>query len=92
MTDSSQGVADLFTDGTLKAIPRKPARRRQLLEHLADTLFERERGYSEREVNEALVTVHADCAALRRYLITAGLLVRTADGGEYRRSSAPASA
>ncbi|MER5554746.1 DUF2087 domain-containing protein [Streptomyces sp. NPDC002793] len=78
-------VAALFSGGRLTAIPRKPARREQLLAHLADTLFERDRAYTEREVNDALRTVHEDCSALRRYLVVAGLLERPRDGSSYRR-------
>lgn len=78
-------VEALFSHGRLVAIPRKEARREQLLVHLADTLFERGRSYTEREVNEALLTVHEDCSALRRHLVVAGLLVRPRDGSSYRR-------
>ncbi|MFF8607863.1 DUF2087 domain-containing protein [Streptomyces sp. NPDC015346] len=79
-------VADLFSaDGRLTAIPRKAPRREQLLDHLAETLFAPGRSYSEREVNEALLTVHEDFPALRRYLVTGGFLSRTADGASYRR-------
>ncbi|MFI6643654.1 DUF2087 domain-containing protein [Streptomyces sp. NPDC050504] len=81
-------MAALFRDGRLTAIPRKTARREQLLGHLASTLFEPGRAYTEREVNEALLTVHEDCAALRRYLITGGQLARTRDGGSYQRAAA----
>ncbi len=91
---SSHGVAGLFAQGRLTVIPRKAARREQLLVHLAQTLFEPGREYTEREVNDALLTVHADCSALRRYLVEAGLLARPRDGSSYRRagSSAPAPA
>ncbi|MEU8436287.1 DUF2087 domain-containing protein [Streptomyces sp. NPDC029216] len=82
-----RGVADLFSDGRLVAIPRKAARREQLLAHLAGTLFAPDRAYSEPEVNDALRTVHEDCSALRRYLITSGHLTRTRDGSSYRRST-----
>ncbi|MEU2477535.1 MULTISPECIES: DUF2087 domain-containing protein [Streptomyces] len=89
MSDSglrgSRQVAALFSGGRLTAIPRKPARREQLLTHLAQTLFERDRVYTEREVNDALLTVHDDCSALRRYLVVAGLLERPRDGSSYRR-------
>ncbi|MET9952865.1 DUF2087 domain-containing protein [Streptomyces sp. NPDC006339] len=79
-------TADLFAaDGRLKAIPRKPARRAALLDHLAATLFEPGRSYTEREVNEALKTVHADFPALRRYLVVGGQLARTKDGSAYHR-------
>ncbi|WP_405386084.1 DUF2087 domain-containing protein [Streptomyces sp. NBC_01102] len=84
-TRSSHQVTALFSRGRLTAIPRKVARREQLLEHLAQTLFERDRVYTEREVNEALLTVHEDCSALRRCLVVAGLLVRPKDGSSYRR-------
>lgn len=84
-TPRTHRVEALFSHGRLVAIPRKEARREQLLVHLADTLFEGERSYTEREVNEALLTVHEDCSALRRYLVVAGLLVRPRDGSSYRR-------
>ncbi|MFB6875354.1 DUF2087 domain-containing protein [Streptomyces sp. NPDC056323] len=84
-TSGSRQVEALFSHGRLTAIPRKAARREQLLVHLFETLFERDRSYTEREVNEALLTVHDDCSALRRYLVVAGLLVRPKDGSSYRR-------
>jgi len=82
-------LAAFFTEGRLTSIPRKPARRTALLDHLARSLFEPDRSYSEREVNEALLTVHADTSMLRRYLIEAQLLTRTRDGSSYRRAAAP---
>ncbi|HWU06326.1 MAG TPA: DUF2087 domain-containing protein [Streptomyces sp.] len=81
----SRQVTSLFSGGRLTVIPRKPARREQLLVHLAHTLFERGRVYTEREVNDALLTVHEDCSALRRHLVVAGLLERPLDGSSYRR-------
>ena len=80
-------VSDLFSGGRLVAIPRKAARREQLLAHLTVTLFTVDREYTEPEVNDALRTVHEDCSALRRYLITSGRLTRTRDGSRYRRST-----
>lgn len=56
-----------------------------MLVHLSETLFERDRDYSEREVNEALLTVHDDFSALRRHLVIGGHLSRTRDGSSYRR-------
>jgi hypothetical protein len=85
MSDS-HAVAALFSHGRLTAIPRKAARREQLLVHLAETSFEPGRSYSEPEVNEALLAVHDDCSALRRYLVESGLLTRTRDGSSYRRA------
>ncbi|MFE5243594.1 MULTISPECIES: DUF2087 domain-containing protein [unclassified Streptomyces] len=86
-TLAARQVAALFSRGRLTAIPRKPARRAQLLEHLAHTLFEHGRVYTEREVNDALRTVHEDCSALRRYMVVADLLERPRDGSSYRRGS-----
>jgi len=48
-----RAVTALFPGGRLTAIPRKTARREQVLVHLSETLFERDRDYSEREVNDA---------------------------------------
>lgn len=79
------GVAALLSGGRLTAVPRKPARREQLLLHLAHTLFERDRIHTEREVNDALLTVHEDCSALRSPPVVAGLLERPLDGSSYRR-------
>ncbi|MEU1231668.1 DUF2087 domain-containing protein [Streptomyces sp. NPDC005828] len=89
---AARPVADLFAaDGRLKAIPRKPARREALLAHLAATLFEADRTYSEPQVNDALRAVHDDFPALRRYLVTGGFLSRTRDGADYRRQQQPGS-
>lgn len=82
----AHSVTALFSRGRLTAIPRRAARREQLLAHLAETLFEREREYGEREVNDLLLTVHEDFSALRRYLVEAGWLTRTADGSTYWRA------
>ncbi|WP_327256498.1 DUF2087 domain-containing protein [Streptomyces sp. NBC_01244] len=87
-TRTRRGVTDLFSaGGRLTAIPRKAARREQLLAHLTETLFAADRAYTEPEVNDLLLTVHEDCAALRRYLVIAGHLTRTRDGSGYRRAT-----
>ncbi|MGP3970635.1 DUF2087 domain-containing protein [Streptomyces sp. 6N223] len=82
---TAHDVSALFAGGRLVAIPRKRARREQLLAHLARTLFDPDIAYTEQEVNEALLTVHDDCAALRRYLVEERLLARTKDGSVYYR-------
>jgi len=85
-SSTPQPVADLFSGGRLTVVPRRAARREQLLTHLAQTLFETERSYTEPEVNDVLRTVHEDSSALRRYLVEAGKLSRTRDGSSYRRA------
>ncbi|WP_374194781.1 DUF2087 domain-containing protein [Streptomyces sp. VRA16 Mangrove soil] len=77
-------LTGFFARGRLTAIPVRPAVRHDLLVHLTDTLFDTDRTYSEREVNEALRTVHDDTAALRRYCVIDGLLLREKDGTEYQ--------
>ncbi|MEY9872441.1 hypothetical protein ABH931_001917 [Streptacidiphilus sp. MAP12-33] len=77
-------VAQLFKDGRLTEMPVKPARRLALLAHLTERAFERGVAYSEPEVNIALKQYWDDYAALRRYLIQNGFLVRSADGAAYR--------
>ncbi|RAJ75746.1 hypothetical protein K377_06221 [Streptomyces sp. PsTaAH-137] len=79
-----RNLTGFFAGGRLTAIPVRPAVRHQLLVHLTDTLFDADRSYSEREVNAALRTVHDDTAALRRYCVIDGLLVREKDGSDYQ--------
>lgn len=87
--DSEQAeVAKLFKDGRLVEMPVRPARRRALLEYLTRRVFEPGVSYGEREVNIALRQYWDDPSALRRYLIQAQLLTRSADGSDYRVAAA----
>jgi hypothetical protein len=79
-------VGALFSRGRLVEIPRAPELRMELLRHLTERFFEPGRAYAEAEVNALLREVHDDHAALRRYLVDAGLLVRDYAGTSYRRS------
>jgi hypothetical protein len=78
-------LGGLFSRGRLVEIPRAPELRLELLRHIAER-FEPGRTYSEPEINAALREVHDDHAALRRYLVDAGLLVRDDAGTSYRRA------
>jgi hypothetical protein len=69
-------------DGRLTVIPAKAAKRRLVLDHLAQ-MFEPGRRYPEAEVNALLQRVHPDTAALRRYLVDEGFMAR-ADGVYWR--------
>jgi hypothetical protein len=71
-------------DGRVTAIPTKQAKRRLLLDALAQA-FEPGVRYPERVVSDFLATVHDDYAALRRYLVDGEFLSR--DHGEYWRSA-----
>ena len=70
-------------DGRLVSIPAQERKRQAILRYLAARCFAEDRPYSEPEVNELLGRYHEDVAALRRYLVGAGLMTRS--GGEYRR-------
>ncbi|CAN5522696.1 DUF2087 domain-containing protein [soil metagenome] len=70
-------------DGRLTAIPTAHSKRLVILDWLAQ-LFEPGRHYSEKMVNLVLGQHHPDTAALRRYMVDAGILDRA--DGQYWRS------
>jgi hypothetical protein len=65
----------MSSDGRLHTIPTKQSKLNVVLDHLAQS-FEPGRHYPEAEVNEILMRVHSDYAALRRYLVEAQFLTR----------------
>lgn len=65
----------LRPDGSLHTIPSRQAKRRAVLDHVAQS-FELGRTYPEREVTVILQRFHPDHAALRRYLVEEGFLTR----------------
>jgi hypothetical protein len=75
-----------ISDGRLTQIPAAQGKRTVVLEHIASS-FEPGIRYPEREVNAILRAWHDDHAALRRYLVDAGLLSR--DNNVYWRSGGP---
>ena len=78
------GVERWLRDGAIDSWPAKSEQRRELLEW-AVVRVEAGRDLTETEVNEQLSAVTADVATLRRYLVDAALLERSADGTRYRR-------
>ncbi len=76
-------LRNFMADGRLASVPVARSKRLILLDFLAGR-FEPGRVYPEREVNLMLGTVHADYAALRRYLVDEGFLERR--GGFYWRA------
>ena len=72
-------------DGRLIAMPAKRAKRRRLLDLLAQD-FEPGVHYPEAEVNRRLGRWHPDVATLRRYLVDEGFLDRQGGGGDYWRA------
>ena len=74
-------------EGRLVSIPAQERKRQAVLRYLAARCFGEDRPYPEREVNERLSQYYEDVAALRRYLVGAGLMTRA--GGEYRLNRSP---
>jgi len=75
-------LSAFLRDGRLVSIPAHERKRQAVLRYLAARCFAEDRPYPEREVNERLGRYHEDVAALRRYLVGAGLMTRA--GGAYR--------
>ena len=67
----------LTSEGRLRALPAREAKRRLVLEWVASR-FEAGRRYAEREVNGSLLEIYDDAAALRRFLVDEGFLAREA--------------
>ena len=68
--------------GRLPVLPRGTTKRAMLLEYLA-TAFEPGVRYRETDVNQTVAVWNSDVAALRRYLVDAGLMAR--ENGLYWR-------
>jgi hypothetical protein len=69
-------------EGLLRTIDMKEKSRIVVLEKLA-ARFEKEKLYSEKEVNEILKEASEDFVVLRRYLIEYGFMDRKQDGSQY---------
>lgn len=80
-------IADYIQDGRLKDMPAYRKKREIILRWLAEQL-ERDRTYSEKEVNAFLGQYYEDVATLRRELVGYKLLQR--ERGVYWRPPAPA--
>ena len=81
--DVERVLRGFFKDGRLTTIPAKERKRLVVLRYLRDQVFTEDRTYQEAEVNQRLALFHRDVAALRRSMVDAGLVTRSA--GEYRR-------
>lgn len=85
-----KGIERFLTrEGKIDRYPVNLAERTALLRHVAEESFAPDEVLSETEVNERLERFSGDTAALRRYLIDAELLERTASGSQYARVPMP---
>ncbi len=80
--DEARQLAQCFSGSRLASIPANHARRRLVLERLAQE-FEPGLRYDERTVNSMLQVFHSDHTTLRRYLVDEGFLTR-AEGVYWR--------
>jgi hypothetical protein len=84
LADPPAQLLPFIRDGRITAVPAKRARRRLLLDEVAQA-FEPGRRYSETEVDEILKAVFDDHCTLRRYLVDEAFMSRT-PGGVYWRA------
>jgi hypothetical protein len=78
-TDEDARILRSFFNGErLVSIPAQEKKRLPVLRYLARTVFEGEREYPEKEVNQLLALRHRDVASLRRYLVDYGFMSREA--------------
>lgn len=87
VTNSEQEqIINTYFDTTeglkLKSFPTKEKKKIVILRKIS-TLFDINRKYSEKEINDILKTVFDDIATIRRYLIEYGFMERTKDCREY---------
>ena len=85
LADPPDQLRPYIRDGRIATLPAKLARRRLLLDLVAQA-FEPGRRYPESAVDEILKAVFDDHAALRRYLVDETFLSRTRDGVYWRSS------
>jgi hypothetical protein len=83
LADPPAQLRAFVRDGRITAVPAKRARRRLLLNEVAQA-FEPGRKYPESAIDEILKSVFDDHCALRRYLVDEAFMSRTADGVYWR--------
>jgi DNA-binding transcriptional ArsR family regulator len=86
--DDARVLRGYVEDGRLTTIPTQEKKRLVVLRWLRDRVFAEDREYPEKEVNQRLALFHPDVASLRRGMVDAGLVSRSA--GLYRRTDDPA--
>lgn len=82
---TAKTIRSFIRDGRLTSIPAREKRRLVIYRYLRDQVFTEDRTYPEAEVNMRLALFHPDVATIRRGMVDAGLVTRSA--GEYRRGA-----
>ncbi len=76
--------AFIDSDGRITAFPAQEKKQLVLLRYVVNA-FERDKRYTEKEVNEILSRYNEDTASLRRELVVYEMMAREGGGGEYWR-------
>lgn len=84
---AASGPERFLSDGRLTVLPRRARDRAAVFGWLAGRVLDRGERLDERELTDRLAAVADDPVALRRYLVDAGVLVRSPDGRDYRLPS-----
>lgn len=77
------GIGRFLREGRIVQYPARPAERLELLKWVAAEALQPDEVISEADINERLSAHTEDVAALRRYLVDAELIERTATGSQY---------
>lgn len=75
-------LKNYIVDDRIINIPRSEKKKIVILQCLLQK-FERNKRYTEKEVNNIIISMHEDFASLRRYLIQYGFMNRDDDGSSY---------
>lgn len=74
-----------FKNEKLMKIPKKEKYRVAVMDYII-TFLEKEKTYTEKEINEIIKNIFDDFAYIRRYFVDNGYLVRDLDGKNYKRA------
>jgi len=75
-------IEKYFSHNKLSSFPKKEKKKLVILKQIAEGL-DKNKKYSEKEINQIIGEIYSDFVTIRRYLIEYGFLDRLADGSEY---------
>ena len=81
-TEREKILATFFKDNKLTVFPSKEKRKLIVLQHII-TFFDKDKCYTEKEVNTIVKDIYPDFTTIRRYLIQYGFMDRNQDCTEY---------
>jgi hypothetical protein len=81
-TERDKILKNYIKDGRVIIFPSKEKKKLVILQYIVDK-FKSDKKYTEKEVNEVIVSMVDDYVSARRYLIELGFMERNNDGSEY---------